>query len=105
MDALITDYSSVYIDFLLTRRPIGLTIDDFDIYQKKVGFAVDDYMKDIQGFHIKDLKDFRMFLTNVSTMENFMSDQINEAFARFHSVTDYSSSERLYQFILKKAEL
>ena len=36
-DALITDYSSVYFDYLLTNKQIGLAIPDIEYYNKKTG--------------------------------------------------------------------
>lgn len=105
MDALITDYSSVYVDFLLTRRPIGLTIDDIAIYEKSVGFAVDDYKKDIQGFYIRNVNDFLEFLDRLSEDMHFMEDIIYKAYLRFHNVTDFSSADRLFQLVQNKASL
>ena len=40
-DALLTDYSSVYYDYLLADRPIGLCWEDFDEYRDREGFIVD----------------------------------------------------------------
>lgn len=40
-DALLTDYSSVYYDYLLTNRPIGLCWEDYDEYKEKEGFIID----------------------------------------------------------------
>ena len=37
-DALITDYSSVYFDYLLLDKPIGFTVDDMELYIKDRGF-------------------------------------------------------------------
>lgn len=40
-DALLTDYSSVYYDYLLTNRSIGLCWEDYDEYKKREGFIID----------------------------------------------------------------
>ena len=40
-DALLTDYSSVYYDYLLTDRPIGLCWEDYEEYRESEGFIVD----------------------------------------------------------------
>lgn len=41
-DALITDYSSVFYDYLLLDRPIGFTEDDEEQYKQNRGFAVEN---------------------------------------------------------------
>lgn len=38
---LITDYSSVFFDYLLTDRPIVTTVDDIEEWKKMTGFAFD----------------------------------------------------------------
>lgn len=40
-DVLITDYSSVYIDFDILKKPIIFAMDDFESYRNSRGFAVD----------------------------------------------------------------
>lgn len=87
-DALITDYSSVYFDYLLLDRPIGFIIDDFDEYKKKRGFTVDDPLSIMPGEHITnydELKDF-ILLVIANTDKYFSARQstikiigINEA--------------------------
>ena len=50
-DTLITDFSSVYIDFLLTGKPIWFVYDDMNEYRKTRGFAfepAEDYMPGIK---------------------------------------------------------
>ena len=46
-DGLITDYSSVYFDYMLLDRPIAFAIDDIKEYGDKRGFIFEtpeDYM-------------------------------------------------------------
>ena len=40
-DALITDYSGIYYDYLLTDKPIGVTLDDYEDYKQQKD--IDDY--------------------------------------------------------------
>lgn len=40
-DGLITDYSSVFYDYLLTDKPIGMTLEDKDEYARNPGFSID----------------------------------------------------------------
>lgn len=58
-DALITDYSGVFIDFLLLNRPIAFLCNATEKYSR--GFAMDnpqDYMAGKKLFTTSDIKDF-----------------------------------------------
>lgn len=66
-DALITDYSSVAIDYLLLDKPIGFTLDDFEKYINIRGFVFDDPKQYMPGQHIYNLDDLFDFINNVSS--------------------------------------
>jgi CDP-glycerol glycerophosphotransferase len=66
-DALITDYSSVAIDYLLLDKPIGFTLDDFEKYKSIRGFVFDEPKKYMPGQHIYNLDDLFEFINNVSS--------------------------------------
>ena len=64
-DALITDYSSVYYDYLLTDKPVGLTVDDIDDYIKSRGFVYDNPFDVLKGEQILDNDALISFLENI----------------------------------------
>lgn len=65
MDALITDYSSVYFDYLLLNKPIGFVVDDIDSYDKKRGFIIDNPLNIMPGEKIRDLNELNKFFENI----------------------------------------
>ncbi|QNN54038.1 CDP-glycerol glycerophosphotransferase family protein [Nocardioides mesophilus] len=59
---LITDYSSVWTDFLATDRPIGFYCPDIDDYTASRGLNVDDYPSLLPGPLLETPEDFDRFL-------------------------------------------
>ena len=99
-DALITDYSSIYYDYLLTGKPIGLTVDDYEEYSKTTGFVFDSVFDFIIGEHILNSDDFIHFIKNVSTGKDVLKDKRNEMNDLFNTHQDDRSSQRVYSFIV-----
>src|SRR5699024_8529678 len=64
-DTLLTDYSSIFFDYLLLDRPIGFTIDDYELYKNNRGFSVENPLDIMPGHHIKTIKELKMFLFDV----------------------------------------
>lgn len=65
-NALISDYSSAAIDYLLLNRPIGYVLEDFDLYKAARGFSMDDPLKYMPGAHIASMNDLVGFIKKVS---------------------------------------
>lgn len=80
-DALITDYSSVYFDYLLLDKPIAFTVDDIEEYSGKRGFLFDNPLDYMPGEIIKDKQGILNFLNKT------VSGQDDYKQAR-HSVND-----------------
>jgi CDP-glycerol glycerophosphotransferase (TagB/SpsB family) len=67
-DALISDYSSVAFDYLLTDNQLGYVIDDIDDY--KLGFAFDNVLDYMPGEKIQTFGDLFHFIDKVSKGED-----------------------------------
>ncbi len=63
-DGLVTDYSSVYFDYLLLNRPIGFTVGDIEEYRKTRGFVVDDPYPLMPGPFIRTPEEFSRFIAD-----------------------------------------
>lgn len=64
-DALITDYSSVGADYLLTDKPLAYVRDDMNEYSEKRGFCFEDIDKMSPGNKIKSKEDFIQFIEDI----------------------------------------
>ena len=63
--ALITDYSSVFLDYYLLNRPVAFTINDYEEYKEKRGFVFDDVKSLMAGPTISNLDELLKFLLSV----------------------------------------
>ena len=61
-DFLITDYSSIYFDYLLLNRPIGFTIEDMKEYEGNRGFVFEHPFEYMPGRIIQNKEEFMCFL-------------------------------------------
>ena len=104
-DALITDYSSVYYDYLMCDKPIGIVWDDYEEYKKNVNFAVDmDYhMK--AGEKIYNIQDFELFIKNLTLNIDNLKEERKEISEWANFARDGKSAHRVVSFIMEKAQL
>ena len=74
-DVLLTDYSSVFFDYLLLDRPIGFVTDDFEEYRKDRGFAVTDPESLMPGRRIAAVPEMISFLREVLDGRDLFSEE------------------------------
>ncbi len=65
-NALITDYSSVYVDYYVLNRPIGLTLEDYDEYTTKWPLIFDNPNDYLIGCKMNDVDDMIKFVKDVA---------------------------------------
>jgi len=96
-DALITDYSSVYFDYLLLDRPIAFTLDDMELYSGERGFVFDNPEKYMPGKKIKNKEQFLSFLIDVTEgKDNYKKDR-----EKVNNIANYYTDGRNCERILK----
>ncbi len=104
-DALITDYSSVYYDYLLLDKPIAITVDDFEDYKKTFNFVYDDIFKVIKGEYINNYDNLITFFKNISTNNDVAQKEREKSKKLLHNYYDGNSSKRVYEFLLNSMGL
>lgn len=100
--ALITDYSSVYYDFLLTGRPVGLTFGDSREYFCKYDCPFTDLKENVRGFYIEAFEDLLRFLKQVTVAADGEDPLMKCMRERYHQYTDGGSAERVYEYMNKQ---
>lgn len=65
-DVLITDYSSIYFDWILLDRPLAFTVDDIDAYSEERGFVFNNPLEYMPGEIIHSQKEFYNFIEKLS---------------------------------------
>ena len=103
-DALITDYSAAYHEYILLDRPIALSIDDYEEYAKNPGFSI-DYFDLIKGVYLKSTSDLMRFINDVSNGIDSAKKERESSKLRFHKYIDNQSTKRVVDFLVKKVEL
>ena len=97
-DALITDYSSVYFDYLLMNKPIGLTVDDLDVYLKSPGIVYENYFDAIKGFYIHDLNEMINFVKR-ELYKTDICNQYADVVKQYNDFYDGKSSLRIIEYM------
>lgn len=95
-DALITDYSSIFVDYLLLERPVIFYPFDIEYYEQIRGLVI-DYNNPIHtpGPKINSLKD----LIDL-TEKDFKGYDLKKSRDFFHNYSDGKSAERIADFLL-----
>ncbi|MGO1470058.1 MAG: CDP-glycerol glycerophosphotransferase family protein [Tissierella sp.] len=99
VDALLTDYSSVYFDFLLTMKPIGFTIDDFDSYGDKRGFVVEDPLKLMPGKKLTNMEELILFINDLKEGKDEFYDERKRVNDIANKYKDGNSTKRILEYL------
>ncbi len=96
-DALITDYSSAAVDFLLLNRPIGFVLADYEQYKEMRGFIFDDPLEYMPGEKLYSIKDIKAFLKQLSSGVDLWKGRREQLLPVMHNKSEsYSQRIALY---------
>lgn len=104
-DALLTDYSSIYYDYLLCNKPIGMILEDIDKYTELTKLIDEfDYISSA-ATKIYSLNDFKKFLMDLSNEKDDMLHKREEICKLVNYSNDGKNTERVTRFIISEAGL
>lgn len=103
-DALVTDYSGVYQEFGLLDRPIAISVDDYESYAQKPGFAL-GFFEWIKGEYLKTPGDLNRFVKNVAAGRDPAREERRAAMRRIHLHADNHSTRRVTDLLCAEAGL
>ena len=98
-DILITDYSSVFYDFLLLDRPIIFTPVDLDAYKATRGIMIESFDGWVPGPIALDQEALEVEITKSLNQKDYYREKRNNMSANHHRYQDGNSSARLWKFM------
>lgn len=100
MDTLISDYSSLYHDFLLLDRPLMFIPYDYEDFARKNGFHY-DYFEYLPGPAVDTFSDFCYQLDQIYQETDVYQQKRRKLSGLIHTYQDSSSCERVTALIDK----
>lgn len=98
-DLLITDYSSVYFDYLLLDRPVVFFTPDLEKYSSDRGFLLNPMEYWLAGEIISSLDSLQYAIINAIDKEDRFKQRRRELAKVFHHYQDNKAAERTWDFI------
>lgn len=101
-DALISDYSSVAIDYLLLDKPLGFTLDDYEAYTESRGWVFEDPLEYMPGKHMYNMQDFKNFIADIIDNKDEYAADRAKVRSKTHNVCDNYCQRVLDYFDISK---
>ena len=94
-DALISDYSSAAVDYMLLDRPIAFTLDDADEYENSRGFVFENISEWLPGEKIYTFEDFCGFVNEIHNGTDAAYELRQRLTRKMHKYNDDKNCERI----------
>ena len=104
-DAMISDYSSAAVDFLVLDRPLAFTLDDVEEYANSRGFVFDNIKEWLPGKEIFQIEDFCDFILEIANNQDLSREKRQKVAAKMLKYTDGQNGKRIVEtFGIKKGK-
>ena len=100
-DILITDYSSVYFDFLFVNKPIIFFDYDFEEYSSNMNGFVYDYDECAPGQKVQTQEQLESSIKDILDDKDTFQDKRKEIKNKFFTYSDEKSSKRVINNIIR----
>lgn len=100
-DAMITDYSSCYYDYLFTERPIALTFEDVVEYQKTTPLIFKDIEHELPGEQLLTTDELIAFFRSVKNGED-PHLQARRDFMKAAGIRKLSSCKLIAEYLMEQ---
>lgn len=94
-DALLADYSSVYLEYLLLNRPIGFTLEDIDEYKDTRGFVFENPLDYMPGEKLYSKSELFQFLDDIAECRDTYTEERERVCNLVHQYKDGRNCERI----------
>lgn len=101
-DALVTDYSSVFIDYLLLDRPMVFFVKDISEYQETRPFVYEPFDLWTPGEKASSVTELKAALESILSGNDVYRERRQVLKSIFHKYCDGRASERIFKLIQSK---
>ena len=98
-DALLSDYSSVVIDYLMLQKPVVMVMSDMREYESSRGFVFDNIRDYLPGPIITNAKSLIDYFVESDRIDEQWEEKRNQLSKIFHDNLDGNSCERVCNLI------
>lgn len=96
-DALLSDYSSSAVDFMLLDKPIAFLLEDLEEYGQSRGFVFENIREWLPGKEVFSFEDVCVFVKEIADECDTTADKRRELRNRMHKYYDDNNCKRILE--------